>query len=127
MHDGKGTLLVLSGGTVGHRRPEAAVMADMAKRLGIDARCLVLEEEARNTRENARFALALLGARGVARVIVVSDFWHLPRACMLFRRFAPSHVSVSALGVAPEWRSVWWWMGALREIPAFVADCVRGW
>lgn len=40
----------------------------------------VLEERSRTTRENAEFCAALLRGLRVDRVVVVTSFWHAPRA-----------------------------------------------
>lgn len=44
-----------------------------------------LEENSRNTRENARFAATLLRQRGVRRVLLVTDRPHMTRAMLCFR------------------------------------------
>jgi uncharacterized SAM-binding protein YcdF (DUF218 family) len=80
---GTAPLLVLSGG--GHPRPEAAAMVEIARAAGVPEAALLLEDRSRNTFENAAFTVPLLAERGATRVVVVSDFYHLPRARLMFR------------------------------------------
>jgi uncharacterized SAM-binding protein YcdF (DUF218 family) len=106
--------LVITGGRV--RSPiaeaDAARSYIAASSLApIDA--LVLETEARNTRENAQRTRAMLGE---ARVLVVSCSWHVPRARRVFARV---FTNVECAGAPGSLR------GALREVPAWLASFVR--
>lgn len=125
-HAGAGDMMTMTGGSRGDRPAEAEVMAALARDQGIPSDRLLIESCARNTRENARFSLALLEPHGVGRVVVVSDAWHLPRALMLFRRYAPSGISVHGCSAPVRVGSLGWWVAALREVPAFAVDTVRG-
>lgn len=62
----------------------AAAMARVATEAGVPEQAISLEEEARSTIQNAVYAMAML-PDNVARVIVVSDAFHLPRSRMIFR------------------------------------------
>jgi uncharacterized SAM-binding protein YcdF (DUF218 family) len=81
---GAAALLVLSGGGR-HNRSEAAAMAEIAREAGVPDAALLLETRSANTFENAVFTAALLRRRGLGRIILVSDRYHLPRARLLFR------------------------------------------
>lgn len=126
MTAGVGDVLVPSGGAIGGRPAEAEVMAALARRLGVPACRILTESKARNTRENARFSLALVAAHDLAEVVVVSDGWHLPRALMLFRRAAPAGLRVRGCAAPVRAGRLGWWWAALREIPAIAVDAVRG-
>jgi len=80
---GLAPLLVLSGGGTG--RSEAEAMRDIALAEGAPAAALLLESASRNTFENARETALLLRRRGLRRILLVSDRYHLPRAGLLFR------------------------------------------
>jgi uncharacterized SAM-binding protein YcdF (DUF218 family) len=82
---GVAPLLVLSGGGRAGR-PEAAAMAGLAAALGVARERMLLEPESRDTIGNAFNSAALLRARGLASVVLVSDAYHLVRARILFRR-----------------------------------------
>ncbi|MFW5642055.1 MAG: YdcF family protein [Roseicyclus sp.] len=81
--DGAAPLVVFTGyGIPGLSAAEA--MADVARDAGLPERAIRVEPAARSTIQNAAFGLALLGAPP-ARVVVVSDAFHLPRAWVIFR------------------------------------------
>jgi uncharacterized SAM-binding protein YcdF (DUF218 family) len=78
--------LVMTGGRsrrARHRLPEAVAMGLCAESLGVTPAALTIESRSSTTAENAFACAALLGA---ARVVVVSQPFHLRRARMWFRR-----------------------------------------
>lgn len=86
-HAGKAPLLLLSGGSDPKHQAfsEARAMAIFLTDLGVPAQAMLLEESSRNTRQNAAFSAALLKARGIDRVLLVTSALHMPRAMALFR------------------------------------------
>lgn len=52
--------------------------------LGVPDNALLLEGESRTTRQNAAFTAAILRARGLERIILVTSASHMPRALALF-------------------------------------------
>jgi uncharacterized SAM-binding protein YcdF (DUF218 family) len=60
-------------------------MAGLAEAAGVPRSALLVENQSRNTIENALFSAQLLQARNIRRIILVSDRVHLPRAALLFR------------------------------------------
>ena len=112
---GRVRLLLLSGGGPG-RRSEAALMGEQALAAGISADRLVFEEASRNTVENARFSAPLLRRAGAARVLLVSDGWHLPRALLCFRAFGIA--ATAAPAPAPDLTAAEWTACRLREAAA---------
>lgn len=59
--------------------------------MGVRKEAIIIEERARSTFENARYATAIARARGWRRAILVTDDFHILRAWTLFRYFgAPS-------------------------------------
>lgn len=104
-------LVVVSGGGV--KGPaEGPIMARWLRERGISARRIVVEPEARHTGENADFSARLLQGRGVDRVTLVTDRFHLRRA-RFHLRWALRALG-GALGRAP-----------LRGAPS--DDGLRGW
>src|SRR5258708_34052204 len=81
---GGAPLLVLSGGGRSGR-PEAQAMAAPAAALGGPPERRLLDPRSRDTIGDAFNSAALLGARGLASVVLVSDAYHLARARILFR------------------------------------------
>ena len=87
-HAGKAQIVLLSGGGGGDldRRAfsEARAMAVFLQDLGVPATAFLLEERSRNTRQNAAFSAALLKARGIEHILLVTSALHMPRALPLF-------------------------------------------
>jgi uncharacterized SAM-binding protein YcdF (DUF218 family) len=108
---GVAPLLVLSGGGRSGR-PEAEAMAALAAALGVAADRMLLEPASRDTIGNAFNTAALLRARGLASVVLVSDAYHLARARILFRR---AGLIVAATDHPPP--RFW-----LRELPLYLRE-----
>lgn len=92
-----GLPLLVTGGPAAHgKRP--AVAEAMAQSLGADFGVAVrwIEPRARDTRENARFAAALLQEARIGHAYAVTHAWHLPRALLSFRH---AGYAVSPVGV----------------------------
>lgn len=64
---------------------EAALLADEVRQRA-PLQSVWLEEESKNTWENAKFAAQLLRQRGVTRVALVTDRPHMSRALMCFHQ-----------------------------------------
>lgn len=75
--------LILSGGAVFSTITEAKVMADVAIALGVDAKKLVLESEAKDTKDQARLIQNIVGEN---RFILVTSASHMPRSMALFQK-----------------------------------------
>ena len=76
--------VVLVGGSVhGERQSEAALMQHALKTdFGIEA--ALLEEESKNTFENARFANKILQDNSISKILLVTHAYHMPRAMWCF-------------------------------------------
>jgi uncharacterized SAM-binding protein YcdF (DUF218 family) len=121
-HAGAAPLLVFSGGAVTHPIPEAEVAYRLAAGLGVPAEACLCELESRSTRENARRTAALLEPRGIRRVLLVSDPFHLFRAARSFWREGmdaePVPTQWEARGLGRREHLLW----TLRELPALLKD-----
>ena len=86
-HAEKAPLVLLSGGGDLERQAfsEARAMAVFMQDLGVPDQAIALEETSRNTRENAAFSAALLEARGIEHILLVTSALHMPRALALFK------------------------------------------
>lgn len=80
-------VLVTSGGQGPDEiAPEGRIMADYARRHGVDDTDLVVEDRSRTTEENLRLSRRLLAERGVdGPVLVATSDFHALRAAMLLR------------------------------------------
>jgi uncharacterized SAM-binding protein YcdF (DUF218 family) len=95
----KARFAILSGAAV---KPELAefgearVLARQLSDWGIAPDRLIVEDEARNTRENATYSQAIAKARGFRNVVVVTSAFHMPRAVECF----------AAVGMEIDWLAV---------------------
>ncbi len=108
---GRGRHLLLSGGAGRFLPSEAAVMRRIALEHGVPEACIVLEERARDTLENALFSAAILRQHGWTRIVLVTERYHLPRAWLAFRA---AGVHLAACSVAPDRGDAPWWKYGLR-------------
>jgi len=77
-------ILVTGGGLFGER-PEADAMAETLQR-DFHAKDIWVEDQSKDTAENAAYSAAILKDHGVQRIALISQAWHLPRAIALFER-----------------------------------------
>lgn len=117
--------IIATGGPDGAAPTEARVMRDLLVAAGVPADAVIEEDRARNTLENALYSVAILRARGLGPVVVVSDRYHLPRALMLFRLLG-CRVVGSGPPVAPTARRRDRLTSFRREAVAVPRDFVRG-
>ena len=81
--------LIFSGGSGALLRmqaPEAETAGRLFVALGIAKERLVLEQQSRDTYQNALFTARLLDPRPGERWLLVTSAWHMPRAIGCFRR-----------------------------------------
>lgn len=89
---GKAPYILISAGAADPARgmaSEAATLAAMLREMGVPQSALLIEEQSRTTRGNARYSLPLLRARGARTVLLVSSIWHLRRALPTFEAEGP--------------------------------------
>ena len=89
--------IILSGGSVyGEDWNSAQAMAALLDDLGVPRAFLILEQESRNTFENAKFTANLLTARGHSRPCLVTSAYHMPRAVRSMAAFGIAAIPVPA-------------------------------
>ncbi len=98
---------------------EASVAAALAHQFGVPKEATLLEERSTNTDENARFAAQLLPRS--ARIVVVSDAYHVFRCERVFRRYFSAAQGTGSTG--HPWARV---RGSMREVAAVAAYGVLG-
>jgi uncharacterized SAM-binding protein YcdF (DUF218 family) len=79
------SLIIASGGRAWAGIVEAESIRAELVLAGVPPAKIVCERCSLSTRDNARYTAAQLRRRGLARVLVVTCGWHLPRAVALFR------------------------------------------
>jgi uncharacterized SAM-binding protein YcdF (DUF218 family) len=101
-------------------RFEAEKMRARAIKLGAPSDCVLVESEALTTRGNALGCAPILRARGLDRVLVVTQSYHRRRAVGAFRKVG---LDADALEFAGSGRLKW----HLRELVARAVYRARGW
>lgn len=92
---GKAPLVIPTG--QGERENTVSLLRD----LGVPESAIVVEDEARNTEENARFVEKLINSRVERvdgkdveackpRVLLVTSAWHMKRSVLMYRKYAPN-------------------------------------
>lgn len=82
--EGWAPLLVFAGHGSGAGQTEAEVRARLARDLGVPHDRLLTETQARTTREEANRIGHLLHQRGIRRILLVTDWFHMYRARQIF-------------------------------------------
>ena len=85
---GKAPLVIPTGS--GERESTVPLLRD----LGVPEEAIVVEDEARNTEETARFVEKMLEPRNTQntrkRVLLVTSAWHMRRSVLMYKKYAPS-------------------------------------
>ena len=95
LHAGGAAPVVIFTGAGNDNHSAAEAMAHVARAAGLPPEAAIIEPRAHSTLQNAAFGLALL-PEPPARVIVVSDAFHLPRAWVIFRVLGQQDLSLYA-------------------------------
>jgi uncharacterized SAM-binding protein YcdF (DUF218 family) len=122
---GGAPILCVTGGRsprAAHQETEADAMAAAARAMGVPDRALVIEREARSTKENATKTAPLLRGRRV--LWIVTTPFHLRRAMLWFERvgFQVRGWSIDdSVQYDEPWRGLRW---VAREYVSLVRDLV---
>lgn len=90
---GKAPTVIASGGSVTNST------AGLLRDFGVPCGAVVFDEDPRNTEEEAKAA----AKRGYREVLVVTSAWHMKRAMLMFKMFAPE---LEAVPVPADWENV---------------------
>ncbi|MCX2575840.1 YdcF family protein [Pedobacter sandarakinus] len=72
---------------------EADLTVDFLHEIGLADSAIMVENMSRNTLENAKNSLAIIKRwKPDAKVLVITSAWHVPRARLIFDRFAKSSI-----------------------------------
>jgi vancomycin permeability regulator SanA len=114
-------LIFVSGGVDASGTDEAVAMRAYLMHRGIPADRIVVDSAGRDTWATAHNASTFMRDHGLSSAIVVTQYFHLPRAMLALRRFGVRDVS----GAYPrfwEGRDIY---SIAREVPAFAWYCIR--
>jgi len=72
---------------------EADLAIQYLKLIGIPDAAILIENQSRNTIENARYSLALIAkSNPKAKILVITSAWHIPRAKLIFDKQAKQKI-----------------------------------
>jgi uncharacterized SAM-binding protein YcdF (DUF218 family) len=88
LKEGRARYVIVSGGAVDEAQEyvEARVLADELERLGIARERIIVEDKAKNTRENATLSAEIVRARGFSKLLIVTSAFHMRRARACFQK-----------------------------------------
>ena len=140
---GKATRVLVSGGNVFEQsagvQAEGQYLRRFLGELGVPSEAILLENESRNTRENALETKRMLERNALKSVLLVTSAAHMPRALGSFRAAgiqatpAPTDYRVdernepAVLGFLPSTEALDITTDALREYLGHAVYVVRGW
>lgn len=104
--DGVAPTVIVSGGISRDGLDEASAMRNYLVRAGLPDSVIVLDSHGVNSWETARFTARWLQAHRRGSAVAVSQYFHLPRCEMAFRRFGVDTVSVAKANFW-EWRDLY--------------------
>lgn len=91
-----GKILISSGSAnlVNTKIKEADLVNDYLLRIGIPDTAIIVENQSRNTIENAKYSFNLLKKiEPTANILVITSAWHIPRAKLNFTKFFKSELA----------------------------------
>jgi vancomycin permeability regulator SanA len=114
--------IIVSGGLGREGHEEADVMRDYLTVRGVPAENIFVDRNGYDTYETARSVQQIMASENFKSVVVVSHYYHLPRAVLTFRRFNIPNVSATGVSTPPIWNDGG---NLLREFAAFYFYLVR--
>lgn len=109
--------LIVSGGVGREGYDEALVMRDYLVERGIPAERIHVDSEGVNTYQTARNAAGTMEAEGYESALIVTQYFHIPRARMALRRFGVSEIYTAHAEIV-RWRDLY---SIPREVAAWIA------
>jgi uncharacterized SAM-binding protein YcdF (DUF218 family) len=107
--------IVVSGGIETNGTDETLAMRQYLIRQGVPAEAILLDPRGADTMDTAEDTVALMNQHGWKRIIVISQYFHLPRCKLAFRKAGIKHVLVSYARFF-SWHDLW---AITRELVAY--------
>jgi uncharacterized SAM-binding protein YcdF (DUF218 family) len=98
--------VLASGGGIEHRTPFAETMKHLLAGEGVPASMIWVEDHSRNTFESAVNVAEILREKGISRIVLVTEAYHMARAERCFRKqglqVTPAACHFNVLDITPE-------------------------
>ena len=85
-------LIIVSGGPGKEGHDEAVVMRDYLVHRGVPAESILVDSEGVNTFASARKTQQVMRERGLSKVLVITQYFHVPRSKLALKKFGISTV-----------------------------------
>jgi uncharacterized SAM-binding protein YcdF (DUF218 family) len=108
--------LILTGGAARNQFVEARVMARSAHAQGIPETAIFIEPEAKDTIQNACYAVRIMKTHGWRSAEVVSSANHLPRAAMIFNELPLAWRTHAAPPLEPQPAAYQWAAESVEDL-----------
>lgn len=103
-------LIIMSGAARDAGESNAEAMKRLAVNLGVATDKILVEKEARNTIDNAKFTRDLLADNHIQSIILVTSPYHQRRALLTFSHYLENSVKIINHSAADSaWRKNGWW------------------
>ncbi len=130
-------VLASGGGGFVESPAYAVTMRQALEKEGVPATSIWTEERSRTTHENAQFSAEILKRKGIRRIVLVTDAYHMMRAEASFRKESLDVVPAACgyrtyhdfqfADYLPGWEPVSWNEDAMHESVGMVWYKLRGW
>lgn len=115
----------------------ALVMRQALKEMDVPPAMIWTEQTSRSTYENALYSAEILRQKGIHRIALVTEAYHMPRAVRCFRKQGLDVVpapcgfrgswQATFKQLLPDWRAVSWNEAVLHEWVGLAWYWIRGW
>lgn len=131
-------VLATGGTNTADLPPYAMVMREALRLEGVPEEMIWSEEKSHNTHEEALYSTELLRLKGIHKIVLVTDAYHMLRAEKSFRKqgleVVPAACAYRALGTRtyihhplPDWEVIAWNEDSLHESVGLVWYWIHGW
>jgi uncharacterized SAM-binding protein YcdF (DUF218 family) len=79
--------IIISGGRIFERRPEAEIAKRILLSLGVNEKDILMEAKSKDTFENAKYVKELSDKHGINRIVLITSAFHMKRSMLLFDKF----------------------------------------
>jgi uncharacterized SAM-binding protein YcdF (DUF218 family) len=87
VHRRTGLPVIVSGGAIGKTdTPEAWIVQRVLQDLGVPPRKILVEDQSRDTGENARYVAEVCARNGFRNPLLVTSAYHMKRSLLIFQR-----------------------------------------
>jgi len=103
-------LLIMSGAARDEGESNAEAMKRLAINLGVASESILVEKEARNTIDNAKFTRDLISSNHISSIILVTSPYHQRRASLTFSYYLGNSIKIINHSASDSaWRKNGWW------------------